>query len=79
MLLNPPERGVLVSEYSVTGAVQREFGQLRPTGLEYDREVHLAFNTALPIPVRGGGVYVVFLAGPPALRAVDRRPVAREV
>ena len=68
VLLNQPERGVLVSEYSVTGAVQREFGQLRRTGLEHDPEVHLAFNTAVPIPARDGGVYVVFLAGPPAFR-----------
>ena len=68
VLLSQPERGVLVSEYSVTGAVQREFGQLRRTGLEHDREVHLAFNAALPVPARDGGVYVVFLAGPPAFR-----------
>jgi hypothetical protein len=68
VLLSQPERGVLVSEYSVTGAVQREFGQLRPTGQEADAEVHLAFNTALPVPARDGGVYLVFLAGPPAFR-----------
>jgi hypothetical protein len=68
VLINQPERGVLVSEYSVTGAVQREFGQLRPTGQEHDPDVHLAFNTAMPVPARDGGVFVVFLAGPPAFR-----------
>ena len=68
VLINQPERGTLVTEYSVTGAVQREFGRLRQTGFESDRDVHLAFNSALPIPARDGGIYVVFLAGPPAFR-----------
>ncbi len=68
VLVNQPERGVLVTEYSVTGAVQRQFGTLRRTGFEQDPDVHFAFNTALPIPARDGGVYVVFLAGPPAFR-----------
>jgi sugar lactone lactonase YvrE len=68
VLLNQPERGVLVAEYSVTGAVQRQFGLLRRTGFETDPDVHLAFNAALPIPAPDGGVYVVFLAGPPAFR-----------
>ena len=68
VLLNQPERGVLVTEYSVTGEVQRQFGQLRPTGFESDPEVHLAYNTAVPLPTRDGGVYVVFLAGVPAFR-----------
>lgn len=68
VLVNQPERGVLVSEYSVTGAVQRTFGLLRQTGFEADVDVHLAFNTALPVPAPDGGVYVVFLAGPPAFR-----------
>ena len=68
VLLNQPERGVLVTEYSVTGVVQRQMGQLRRTGFESDPDVHLAFNTALPLPTRDGGLYVVFLAGPPAFR-----------
>jgi hypothetical protein len=68
VLLNQPERGVLVTEYSVTGEVQRQFGQLRQTGFESDPEVHLAYNTAVPLPARDGGVYVVFLAGTPAFR-----------
>ena len=68
VLLNQPERGVLVAEYTVTGAVQRQFGTLRRTGFEQDPDVHLAFNAALPIPANDGGVFVVFLAGPPAFR-----------
>ena len=68
VLINQPESGVLVTEYSVTGAVQRQFGLLRRTGFESDRDVHLAFNSALPLPARDGGFYLVFLAGPPAFR-----------
>jgi hypothetical protein len=68
VLLNQPERGVLVAEYSVTGALQRQFGTLRRTGFEHEPDVHLAFNAALPLPAPDGGVYAVFLAGPPAFR-----------
>ena len=69
ILVNQPERGVLVTEYSITGAVQRQIGVLRRTGHETtDPDVHLAFNTALPLPTRDGGIYVVFLSGPPMLR-----------
>lgn len=68
VLLNQPERGALVTEYSVTGAVQRQIGVLRRTGFESDPDVHLAFNTALPLPARDGGIYVVFLSGPPVFR-----------
>jgi hypothetical protein len=68
VLLNQPERGALVAEYSVIGSLQRQFGTLRRTGFEHDPDVHLAFNAALPLPTRDGGAYVVFLAGPPAFR-----------
>lgn len=69
VLLNQPEQGVLVTEYSITGQPQRRFGHPRQTGFESsDPDVHLAFNTALPLPTSDGGVYVVFLAGTPAFR-----------
>ena len=68
VLLNQPERGVLIAEYTVTGALQRQFGTLRRTGFEHDPDVHLAFNAALPLPAPDGGAYAVFLAGPPAFR-----------
>ncbi len=68
VLVSQPERGVLVTEYSVTGAVQRQFGELRRTGLEHEPDVHLAYNAALPLPAHDGGVYVVFLAGQPVFR-----------
>lgn len=69
VLVNQPEQGVLVSEYSVTGGSLRRFGDLRRTGFEAaDPEVHLALNSALPLPTPDGGVCVVFLAGTPAFR-----------
>lgn len=68
VLVNQPETGVLMSEYSVTGVAQRRVGLLRRTGFESDPDVHLAFNAALPLPTPDGGLYVVFLAGPPAFR-----------
>jgi len=68
VLISQPERGVLVSEYSVTGAPQRQFGALRRTGHENNPDVHLAHNAALPLPAPDGGAYVVFLAGQPAFR-----------
>lgn len=68
VLVNQPEQGALVREYSVTGAVQRQVGLLRRTGFESEPDVHLAFNAALPLPTADGGMYVVFLAGPPAFR-----------
>lgn len=68
VLVNQPEQGVLVREYSVTGAVQRQVGLLRRTGFESEPDVHFAFNAALPLPTPDGGLYVVFLAGPPAFR-----------
>jgi hypothetical protein len=72
VLLNQPEQGALVSEYSVTGAAQRSFGALRRTGFENNPEVHLAFNTVIPLPAPDGAVFVVFLAGQPAFRKYAR-------
>lgn len=72
VLLNMPEQGGLVSEYSVAGTPVRTFGTLRPTGQERNRDVHLAMNAALPLPAPDGHVYVVFLAGTPAFRKYTR-------
>ena len=68
VLVNQPEQGALVREYSVTGAVQRQVGLLRRTGFEAEPDIHFAYNAALPLPTQDGGMYVVFLAGPPAFR-----------
>lgn len=68
ILLNMPEQGALVSEYSLAGTPIRTFGTLRPTGHERNPDVHLAMNAALPIPSPDGHVYVVFQAGIPMFR-----------
>lgn len=73
VLVSQPERGWLVTEYTVTGRVHREFGALRASGFEHDRALHLAFNTALAVPARDGGTFVVFLAGLPAFRRYNAR------
>src|SRR5690606_25625252 len=81
VLFSLPEHGGLVSEYSLAGTPVRSFGELRATGHEDDRDVHLALNAALPVPAPDGHVYVVFLAGAPALRkyAPDGRLVYARV
>jgi hypothetical protein len=68
LLVSLPEQGSLVTEYSVAGTPVRSFGTLRKTGHEHDPDVHLALNAALALPVPGGDVVVVFLAGEPRFR-----------
>lgn len=70
-LVNRPETGALVYEYDVSGAVVRQFGTLRPTGNESDREVHLALNIGLPLAIPNGGYYVVFQTGRPMFQKYD--------
>ena len=58
------------------GAVRhavRTFGQLRPTGHESDRDLHLALNVGLPLADPTGGFYFVFVAGVPIFRKYDAR------
>ena len=71
VLLSQPENGWLVTEYSLGGAILRTFGNLRPTGHEDDREVHLALNSGIPLAAPDGGVVFVFQAGEPAFRKYD--------
>lgn len=71
ILISQPEVGALISEYSLDGRVVRTFGELRPTGHERDREVHLALNAGLPLINPKGGYYFVFLAGTPLFRKYD--------
>jgi hypothetical protein len=72
LLMNMPEHGGLVSEYSIAGTPLRTFGELRPTGHEANADVHLAMNAALPVPAPDGHIYVVFQAGVPAFRKYTR-------
>ena len=68
ILLNQPETGSLIVQYSTEGRVLRTVGALRPTSFESDRDVHLALNTGIPLPHPGGGYYFVFQTGEPRFR-----------
>lgn len=71
ILISQPEVGALVTEYALNGRVLRTFGDLRPTGQERDRAVHLALNAGIPIVNPAGGYYFVFLSGVPMFRKYD--------
>jgi len=73
ILLNQPESGALVTEYPLDSRVPRTFGDLRATGHEQDREVHLAMNTGIVTVNPRGGYYFVFVAGTPMFRKYDGR------
>ena len=73
LLINQPERGALITELEVTGVPIRTFGELRATGHEADRDLHLAFNIGLPLVDPTGGYYFVFQAGVPIFRKYDRK------
>jgi DNA-binding beta-propeller fold protein YncE len=77
VLLNQPESGALVTEYSFAGTPLRSFGALRRTGHEADRDVHLALNVGLPLVNPRGGFYFVFLTGVPLVRAFDAQGALR--
>jgi hypothetical protein len=72
-LVNRPESGALFSEYDVTGAVVRHVGNLRTTGQESDRDVHLALNIGMPLVDPTGGLYFVFQTGVPMFRKYDAK------
>ena len=67
-LLNRPEHGGLISELDNQGQPIRQFGLLRPTGHEADRDLHLAFNVGIPLADPTGGFYFVFQTGVPMFR-----------
>jgi putative intracellular protease/amidase len=71
IVLSEPDTGWLITEYTTLGAPIRSMGQLRATGQEADREVHLALNAGLALPGPSGGFFFVFLAGTPAIRKYD--------
>jgi hypothetical protein len=71
ILLNQPERGALVTELALDGTPTRTFGELRATGHEAERDLHLALNVGLPLVDPGGGYYFVFQAGVPLFRKYD--------
>lgn len=73
VLLSQPDAGSLVTEYSLTGALVRSFGELRRTGHEDDRPLHAALNIGLPLVDPKGGFFFVFQTGEPTFRKYDSR------
>lgn len=72
IVMSQPDSGWLITEYGLAGTPTRTIGQLRRTGHEADRQVHLALNAGIPIPDPAGGFYFVFMAGAPAFRKYDK-------
>lgn len=73
MLMSHPETGWLFTEYTLTGVPLRSIGQLRNSGHEADRDLHLALNAGIPVVDPTGGYYFVFMAGQPMLRKYDAK------
>jgi len=71
LLMSHVESGWLMHEYALDGTPVRSIGQLRKTGHESDRELHLALNSGIPIADPAGGHFFVFMAGAPAFRKYD--------
>lgn len=71
LLMSHPETGWLLTEYTLNGLAIRSVGQLRKTGHEHDRDLHLALNAGIPIADPKGGFYFVFMAGQPMFRKYD--------
>ena len=71
LLMSHPESGWLMTEYALDGSPLRSIGQLRKTGHETDRDLHLAWNSGIPIADPRGGFFFVFMAGQPAFRKYD--------
>jgi hypothetical protein len=73
ILMSHPETGWLFTEYTLTGVPMRSIGQLRNTGHEADRDLHLALNAGIPVADPTGGFYFVFMAGQPMFRKYDEK------
>ena len=71
VLMSHPETGWLITEYGLAGTPIRSMGQLRQTGHESDRDLHLALNAGIPIADPKGGYIFVFMAGRPVFRKYD--------
>lgn len=71
VLVNLPETGALITEYTLNGVPFRSFGVLRRTGQESDPDLHLGLNVGMPVVNPRSGYYFVFLTGVPMFRAYD--------
>lgn len=75
LLMSHTETGWLITQYALDGTPVRSIGQLRKTGHESDRDLHLALNSGIPLVDPKGGFYFVFMAGQPAFRKYDANGV----
>jgi hypothetical protein len=71
IVMSQPETGGLITEYQLRDGTNRTFGNLRYTGQEHDPELHLAFNSGLPLVDPTGGFFFVFQAGAPVFHKYD--------
>jgi hypothetical protein len=71
IFLSRPESGSLVMEQGLDGVSGRTFGELRATGYEQDKALHLALNSGLVVINPEGGFYYVFVSGIPMFRKYD--------
>ena len=71
--MNQPERGAVITEYTLEGVPHRNIGLLRATGHEADPDLHRALNTGIPLVNPQGGYYFVFQTGEPRFRKYDAR------
>ena len=70
-VVSRPEANALIAELAIDGNGIHQFGDLRRTGHEVDRDLHLAFNIGLPLVDPTGGFYFVFQTGRPMFRKYD--------
>ena len=71
IFVSRPESGSLVTELGADAVSARTFGELRTTGHEQERDLHLALNSGLVVINPEGGFYFVFVAGVPTFRKYD--------
>jgi hypothetical protein len=71
ILMSQPETGALITEYELSGGVNRTVGRLRRTGHEEDHELHLALNSGIPLVDPAGGFYFVLQTGEPVFQKYD--------
>ena len=71
IVMNQPELGGLVTEFSYAGNPFRTFGVFRRTGYETDRDINLSLNSGIPLVDPTGGYYFVFQTGVPIFRKYD--------
>ena len=72
VFVNEPERGALITRYTIDGRADLTVGRLRETPYaSTDSALHRAFNTGLPLVDPRGGYYFVFQTGEPRFRKYD--------